>query len=187
MDLKQKMVDLAREATGDDEIFVAGDFQPKGMVWKRAAGAAAGSLIGGAVSDGNSWAQAAGAAGGLAAGSLAAGKGKPPVVVLAATPTKLYVLATKMGQGILLAKHLEVLNVMDRDHLSVTIKKRVSTRTAVIEDESNGGKIELEGLKLGFHHMNDLLNVLDEQEEVEAETRALLDEADAAGDGLAPA
>jgi hypothetical protein len=107
--------------------------------------------------------------------------------VLAATPTKLYVLATKMGQGILLAKHLEVLNVMDRDHLSVTIKKRVSTRTAVIEDESNGGKIELEGLKLGFHHMNDLLNVLDEQEEVEAETRALLDEADAAGDGLAPA
>ncbi len=187
MDLKQKMVDMAREATGDDEIFVAGDFQPKGMVWKRAAGAAAGAVIGGAVSDGNSWGQMAGATGGIAVGSLAAGKGKPPVVVLAATPTKLYVLATKMGQGMLLAKHLELLNVMDRDQISVTIKKRIQTRTVVIEDESNGGKIELEGLKLGFHHMNDLLNVLDEQEEVEAATQALLDEADAAGEGLAPA
>jgi len=187
MDLKQKMVDMAREATGDQEIFVAGDFQPKGMLWKRAAGAAAGSLVGGAVSDGNSWAQAAGAAGGLAVGTLAAGKGKAPVIVLAATPTKLYVLATSMGQGILLAGHLEVLNVMDRNSLSVTIKKRVSTRTAIIEDESTGGKIELEGLKLGFHHMNDLLNVLDEQEDVEADTRALLEEAAEHGEGLAPA
>jgi hypothetical protein len=187
MDLKQKMVDMAREATGDEEIFVAGDFQPKGMAWKKAAGAVAGSALGGAVSDGNSWAQAAGAAGGMAVGSLAAGKGKPPVVVLAATPTKLYVLATKMGQGILLAKHLEVLDVMDRNQLTVTIKKRIQTRTAVIEDESTGAKVELEGLKLGFHHMNDLLNVLDEQETVEAETRALLDEADAADEGLAPA
>lgn len=185
MDLKQKMVDLAREATGDDEIFVAGDFQPKGMLWKRSAGAAAGSAIGGAVSGGDSWARAAGAAGGVAVGSLAAGKGQPPVVVLAATPTKLYVLATKMGQGILLAKHLELLDVMDRDHLDITIKKRAMTRTAVIEDESTGGKLELEGLKLGLHHMNDLLNVLDEQEalEAEAESRARLE---AAADGLEP-
>ena len=187
MDLQQKMVDMAREATGDEEIFVAGDFQPKGMVWKRAAGAAAGSLIGGAATDGNTWGNAAGAAGGLAVGSLAAGKGKPPVIVLAATPTKLYVLATSFGQGMLLAKHLEVLNVMDRASLSVTIKKRVTTRTAVIEDESNGGKIELEGLKLGFHHMNDLLNVLDEDEAIEADTRALLEAAEPGADGSAPA
>jgi len=60
----------------------------------------------------------------------------------------------------------------------VTIKKRVNTRTAVIEDESTGSKLELEGLKLGFHHMNDLLNVLDEDHEVEADTRARLDEAE---------
>jgi hypothetical protein len=180
MSLKQKMVDLAREATGDEEIFVAGDFQPKGMMWKRAAGTAAGSLIGGAATDGNSWGKAAGAAGGMAVGSLAAGKGKPPVVVLAATPTKLYALATSMGQGLLLAKHLELLEVMDRDHLAVTIKKRVNTRTAVIEDESTGSKLELEGLKLGFHHMNDLLNVLDEDHDVEADTQARLDEAERA-------
>ena len=53
---------------------------------------------------------------------------------------------------------------MDRSNLAVTIKQRVQTRTAVIEDEPNGGKIELEGLKLGSHHMNDLLNALDEDE-----------------------
>lgn len=184
MDLKQKMVDMAIEATGDDEIFVAGDFEPKGMLWKRSAGAAAGSLVGGAVSDGNSWAQAAGAAGGMAVGSLAAGKGKPPVVVLAATPSKLYVLATSMGQGMLLARHLELLNTMNRDDLTVTIKKRAMTRTVVIEDESDGGKVELEGLKLGFHHMNDLLNVLDEQEDVEAESWARIEAGEA---GEAPA
>jgi hypothetical protein len=179
MDLKQKMVDMAIEATGDDEIFVAGDFEPKGMLWKRSAGAAAGSLAGGAVSGGDSWAKAAGAAGGMAVGTLAAGKGKPPVVVLAATPSKLYVLATSMGQGMLLAKHLELLNTMNRDDLTVTIKKRAMTRTVVIEDESDGGKVELEGLKLGLHHMNDLLNVLDEQETVEAETRARIEAAEA--------
>ena len=49
MDLKQKLIDLAREATGDDDIVVAGDFQPKGMTWKVAAGAVAGSVLGDAV------------------------------------------------------------------------------------------------------------------------------------------
>ena len=46
MDLRQKLIDLSREATGDPTITVAGDFQPKGMTWKVAAGAAAGSLLG---------------------------------------------------------------------------------------------------------------------------------------------
>ena len=51
MDLKQELIDLAREATGDNEITVAGDFQPKGLTWKRAAAAGAGSLVGSAVSE----------------------------------------------------------------------------------------------------------------------------------------
>ncbi len=76
---------------------------------------------------------------------------------------------------------------MDRSNLAVTIKQRVQTRTAVIEDEPNGGKIELEGLKLGSHHMNDLLNALDEDEAIEADKGALLDAADAGEEGLAPA
>ncbi|MGI9665706.1 MAG: hypothetical protein ACR2N2_01215 [Acidimicrobiia bacterium] len=183
---KEKLVQMSVEATGDDEILVAGDFQPKGMTWKRAAGAAAGSLAGGAVSGGDSWAQAAGAAGGMAVGTLAsAGKGVPPVVVLAATPTKLYILATKMGQATLLARHLEVLHVLDRDDLAVTLKKRATVRTAIIEDEATGERFELEGVKFGFHHMNDLLNELDEAEhgeaEAESDARIAAGEAAAAG------
>ena len=50
MDLKQKLIDLSREAAGDDSITVSGDFQPKGMTWKVVAGAAAGSVLGDAVS-----------------------------------------------------------------------------------------------------------------------------------------
>ena len=34
MDLRQKLIDLSREATGDATITVAGDFQPKGLTWK---------------------------------------------------------------------------------------------------------------------------------------------------------
>ncbi len=186
MDLKQKMVDLAREATGDGEIFVAGDFQPKGMVWKRAAGAAAGSIAGGAVSDSN-WGSAAGAAGGLAIGTLASsGKGVPPKCVLAASPEKLYLLAASHGQGMLLAKHLDLLETFDRSAITVTLKNRMSTRTAVIEDEQTGARIEVEGLKLGFHHMNDLLNLLEEQDDAEAEAGSAVP-ADGTEGGLAPA
>jgi len=49
MDPKQKLIDLAREATGDTDIAVAGDFQPKGTTWKVAAGAGAGAVLGDAV------------------------------------------------------------------------------------------------------------------------------------------
>ncbi len=175
---KEKLVEISIEATGDSEIMVAGDFQPKGMAWKRAAGAAAGSLVGGAASDNSSWAKAAGAAGGMAFGTLAstASKHLPPVVVLAASPTKVYVMATSMGQSTFLARHLEVLHVMDREQMSVTLKNRMTVRTAVIEDEATGARFELEGVKLGFHHMNDLLNLLDEQDasEAQAESEARL-------------
>lgn len=171
---KEKLVRMAQEATGDDEIFVAGDFEPKGMMWKRAAGAAAGSLAGGAVSGGDSWAKAAGAAGGIAVGSLAAGASThlPPVVILAATPTKLYVLATPIGRGHMFARNLEPLTELDRNNITVTLKKRMATRTAVIEDETTGETIALEGVKLGFHHMNDLLNELNEEEHEAAESES---------------
>ena len=175
----EKMVAMAVEATGDDTIFIAGDFQPKGMTWKRMAGAAAGSVAGGAATGGDSWARAAGATGGMALGTLASAGTNPdlpPFVVLAASPDKLYVLTHKRGKGEFLARHLEVLHVLDREDLIVTLKKRATVRTAIIEDEATGYQLKLEGVKFGFHHMNDLLNDLDEQEHAEAvaQTEALL-------------
>lgn len=184
MSSMEKMVAMAVEATGDDTVFVAGDFQPKGMTWKRVAGAAAGSAVGGAATGGNSFGQAAGATGGLALGTLAtAGTNPdlPPFVVLAASPDKLYVLTHKRGMGAFLSRHLELLHVLDREDLVVTLKKRATVRTAIIEDEATGYQLKLEGVKLGFHHMNDLLNDLDEEEHAEAvaQSEALL-----AGDGV---
>jgi hypothetical protein len=171
---KDKLIAMAVKATGDEEILVAGDFEPKGMMWKRSAGAAAGSLAGGAATGGNSWGRTAGAAGGLAVGSLAAGASThlPPVVMLAATPTTLYVLATPVGRGYLFSSNLEVLAALDRNNLTITLKKRMATRTAVIEDESSGETFKLEGVKFGFHHMNDLLNEIDQEEHDEAEAES---------------
>ncbi len=166
MDLKQKLVDLSIAASGDPEISVAGDFEPKGMMWKSAAGAAAGSLVGGAATGGNSWAQGIGAVGGMTVGSLSAGASThlPPVVVVAASPTKLYVMATNKGQQILMAKNFEVLSVLDREQVVVTLKRRKTVRTVVIEDEVTGEQFKLEGIKFGFHHINDLLAEIDQDE-----------------------
>jgi len=153
MDLKQKMIDLAREATGDDEIGAAGEFQPKGMLWKQAAGAAAGSLAGGAATGGNQWGQTVGAMGGAAAGTLAS--------------TGL--LSTRHDTSVMLSRSLDLLHVIDREQMSVTIKKRMMTRTIIIEDEATGEKYEMEGLKLGFHHTSAILDLIEmDQHHIEA-------------------
>lgn len=164
MNLKQKMVDLAKEATGDQEITVAGDFQPKGMTWKRGVGAGIGSALGGD----DPWASGATTAGGFLVGNLVASTGElPPVVVMAASPTKLHLLTTNNGKGMVLAKHLVLLDTLDRAHLSVELKQRISTRTVVITDESTGHEYAMEGMRLGLHHMNDLLDLLDDVDQDE--------------------
>ena len=159
MDLKQKLIDLAREATGDDEITVAGDFQPKGMTWKVAAGAAAGGALGNAA--GGDVGQSIGAAGGVVAGRYAATSGElPPVIVLAASPHKLYLMTSNNAKGIILAKHLLLIDTLDRDNLSVEMHQKATVRTAIITDESTGHEYKIEGKRILFHHMNDMLDAL---------------------------
>ena len=159
MDLKQKLIDLAREATGDDEITVAGDFQPKGMTWKVAAGAAAGGALGNAA--GGDVGQSIGAAGGVVAGRYAATSGElPPVIVLAASPHKLYLMTSNNAKGIILAKHLLLIDTLDRDNLSVEMHQKATVRTAIITDESTGHEYQIEGKRILFHHMNDMLDAL---------------------------
>ena len=159
MDLKQKLIDLAREATGDDEITVAGDFQPKGMTWKVAAGAAAGGALGNAA--GGDVGQSIGAAGGVVAGRYAATSGElPPVIVLAASPHKLYLMTSNNAKGIILAKHLLLIDTLERDNLSVEMHQKATVRTAIITDESTGHEYQIEGKRILFHHMNDMLDAL---------------------------
>lgn len=159
MDLKQKLLDLSREATGDPTITVAGDFQPKGMTWKIAAGAAAGSVLGDAV--GGDTAQSIGTGAGYVAGRYAATSGDlPPVIVLAASPTKLYLMTSNNAKGIILAKHLVLIDTLDREHLTVEMHQKVTVRTAVITDSSTGHEYKIEGKRILFHHMNDMLDAL---------------------------
>jgi hypothetical protein len=159
MDLKQKLIDLAREATGDPTINVAGDFQPKGMTWKVVAGSAAGSVLGDAV--GGDVGQAIGAAGGYSAGRYAATSGElPPVIVLAASPERLYLMTSNNAKGIILAKHLLLIDTLNRSDLSVEMHQKMSVRTAVITDTSTGHEYRIEGKRILFHHMNDMLDAL---------------------------
>ena len=159
MDLKQKLIDLAREATGDQEITVAGDFQPKGMTWKVVAGAAAGSVLGEAV--GGDIGQTVGAGTGAVTGRYAATSGElPPVIVLAASPSKLYLMTSNNAKGIILAKHLLLIDTLHRDDLSVEMHQKATVRTAVITDESTGHEYKIEGKRILFHHMNDMLDAL---------------------------
>jgi hypothetical protein len=176
MDLRQKLIDLSREATGDPTITVAGDFQPKGMTWKVVAGAAAGSVLGEAA--GGDIGQTAGAAGGMVAGRYAATSGElPPVIVLAASPSKLYLMTSNNAKGIILAKHLLLIDTLDRENLSVEMHQKATVRTAVITDSSTGHEYKVEGKRILFHHMNAMLDALaaDVEDDAELETAVAVD------------
>jgi hypothetical protein len=168
MDLKAKLLELSREATGDPEIVVAGDFQPKGLTWKRALGTAAGSVVGDAI--GGDVGQALGAGAGYIGGDYVGTSGElPPVVVLAASPSKLYLMTSNNAKGIILADHLVLLDTIDRDHVRVEMHQKATVRTAVVTDESNGHEYRLEGRRILFHHMNDMLDALASHDADDAE------------------
>jgi hypothetical protein len=102
-----------------------------------------------------------GAAVGYAAGTYAGSSGDvPPVVVLAASPQKLYVMTSTNAKGIIPAKHLVLLDSIDRENVGVELKQKATVRTAVITDESTGHEYKLEGKRILFHHMNDMLDAL---------------------------
>lgn len=157
MDLRKKLLDMAVEATKDPQIKAAGDFQPKGMTWKVGVGAAAGAVLGDAVGDHGD----IGALAGAAVGQVAASSGQlPPVIVMAASPDKLYLMTTNNAKGIILARSLILIDTLDRNHLTVQLKQRVTTRTVVINDDSTGHEYKMEGKRIVFHHMNEVLDLL---------------------------
>ena len=93
----------------------------------------------------------------------------PPVIVLAASPEKLYLMTSNNAKGIILAKHLVLIDTLDREHLTVEMHQKVSVRTAVITDHSTGNEYGIEGKRILFHHMNDMLDALAAHDETDAE------------------
>ena len=129
------------------------------MTWKVAAGAAAGSVLGDAV--GGDTAQAIGTMGGMTAGKCAATSGElPPVIVLAASSEKLYLMTSNNAKGIILATHLVLIDTLNRADLSIEMHQKMSVRTAIITDTSTGHEYKIEGKRILFHHMNDMLDAL---------------------------
>ena len=81
MSNEERLVDLARQATGDGSIDVAGDFEPRGLMWKRSTG----SFVGSSLSDANPLTDQAGDLAGRATADAAVGAtGDLPLVVVVA-------------------------------------------------------------------------------------------------------
>ena len=175
MSKEEKLMAAAIEATGDTTISDVAEFQPKGTAAATGAGAAVGSLAGGAATDSN-WGSAIGATGGMAAGKALLGVGKdlPPRICVAISPSEVYLLGMKAY-----GYHVDPIAKIDREKLGVEVHRRMTVRTIVLEDVETGHKFPLEAPRLNLYHakaMVELLMMSDahieeevEDEEVEAE------------------
>ena len=151
----------AIEATGDATISDVAEFQPKGTAAATGAGAAAGSLAGGAVTDSN-WGTAIGTTGGAAAGKALLGIGKdlPPRVCVAISPDEVYLLGMKAY-----GYHVEPIAKIHRDKLGVEVHQRMTVRTVVLEDLDTGHKFPLEAPRLNVYHAKAMVQLLMMNEE----------------------
>ena len=62
--------------------------------------------------------------------------------------TQPHVLTLKNAKGIILAKHLVLLDTLDRDNLSVEMHQKATVRTAIITDDSTGHQYKIEGKRI---------------------------------------
>jgi len=170
---EEKLKKAAIEATGDDSIIDVAEFQPKGTAAATGAGAAAGSLAGGAATDSN-WGTAIGTTGGAAAGKALLGIGKdlPPRIGVAISPTEVYLFGMKVR-----GYDLDPIAKIHRDRLGVEVHQRMTVRTVVLEDLETGHKFPLEAARLNVYHAKAMVQLLmmgeeHHEEEIEEEERA---------------
>ena len=166
MSREEKLMKAAIEATGDTSINDVAEFQPKGTAAATGAGAAAGSLAGGAATDSN-WGTAIGTTGGAAAGKALIGIGKdlPPRICVAVSPSEVYLLGMKAY-----GYHVNPIAKIHRDQLGVEVHQRMTVRTIVLEDIETGHKFPLEAPRLNVYHakaMVELLMMSDEHHDEE--------------------
>ena len=169
MSKEEKLLRAAVEATGDEAIIDVAEFNPKGSAGASAAGAAVGSLAGGAATGDSGWGHTVGAVGGGAAGRAMMGLSKdlPPRVCVAVSPDEVYLLGMNAY-----GYHVDPIAKIDRDKLGVEVHQRVSVRTVVLEDLETGRRFPLEVKRLNFYHAKAIVGLLmmsDEHHEEEVE------------------
>jgi hypothetical protein len=66
---------------------------------------------------------------------------------------------------------------LDRATLSVEMHQKMTVHTAVITDASNGHEYRVQGKRILFHHMNDMLDALglSEADDADHETAVVAD------------
>jgi hypothetical protein len=148
---EQDMVDDARRATGD-EILIAGLFASRG-------GAADSSGDG---SSGNGRrGMRIGSLVGFGAGSAAEPRAREHRLVVAVSPTRVYLLrASTDGERLVLA------HTFDRRRVAATIHARLNERTLTLEDTWTGERFELEGERSPEAHVTATMHVLSDMHEL---------------------
>ncbi|MGA9275732.1 hypothetical protein [Ilumatobacter sp.] len=133
-DVHDRLVELARIATDDDDIVAAGDFLPKGTTWKSGGfggqyiGRGMGMVAAPIISDTDEDALAI--VGLTGTTRTLADKQGNPVIVLAASPTTLHLLVTESAMhGPTRTKALTAVGQLDRAGLDVHVGQRLSVRT----------------------------------------------------------
>lgn len=136
----------ARAATGDDTITDVALTVPRG--------ATTAGIIGGAV--GGSLMQGDGSNGawiplGMIVGEQigAARVGMPPSVVLAVSPTTVYALGRRRTGMFMGWSTLDPLLKIDRRHLEVRSRRRISHREIVLVDTTTGSEFRVEAQNIG--------------------------------------
>lgn len=140
---KENMIRGAIEATGDEEITVAGLFVPRGLVGRIAVGAIAGGFVGSIAGPAGS---AAGTAIGAGAGAASVGQDGLSWVV-AVTPTKVHVLNRPFSPSSDARSVQTLIHTYDRTDLTVEVKTRAFVRVVVLDDNEGEARVELEAAR----------------------------------------
>ncbi len=141
----------------DDEILDVALTYPRGYTKSQAVGLAAGGAIG----FGGDFQGVAAVVGGMVGGKIFSNlKDVPQSIVLAVSPTTVYVLGRDTQA---LVGHWDILEPMlkfDRAHLQVEVKQTLATLNITLVDTEHDATLELEAKRMGTLGVKALLELL---------------------------
>lgn len=142
----------AQAVIPDDEVIDVAVVMPRGSTFAGVLGAAAG--VAGGSGNTTAW----GVAGGMIGERLnAASKGSYPSLVLALSPTRLYVLGRQSTGLVGGWKHLHPVAHIERADLEVTQHRRGTVRVIGLKDKTTDTTLEVEAQTIGGLGLKDLL------------------------------